>query len=101
MPQRADGEPQSSAFEMRLAVPAQGGLRDIAGELAARVAEHFGIGAPEADALRDRVGDLAARVVEGRRHEEIRFAFLRRAGELIVEARCNDEVSEVRQPLPA
>jgi hypothetical protein len=102
MPPSAGGSPDGPALEMRLSVPAEGSLRAIAGELAARIAEYLGAASPDAQSLGASVEGLASRVVNGREPEEhITFEFQQVQGELVIKARCNDKASEVRHPLPA
>lgn len=102
MSKPAGGDPHSPALEMRLSVPAEGDLRDIAGVLAAKIAEHLGTASPDAETLARKVEGLASRLAGGNgRHRDITFEFRQENGELIIEARCDGEASEVRQPLPA
>ncbi|MGH9371483.1 MAG: hypothetical protein ACRD15_08135 [Vicinamibacterales bacterium] len=98
-----DSSLDSPALEMRLSVPAEGGLRGIASELATRIAEHLGSKSPDAQSLGAMVDGLASRLGNGGAHAErdITFEFRQVDGELVIEARCNDEASEVRHPLPA
>ena len=86
---------------MHLSVPAEGGLRDIAGELAARIAEH--LGASDAESLGARVEGLAASLSRdaGCRERVITFEFREQDGELVVAGSCNGEASEVRHQLGA
>ena len=90
------------ALDLRLWVPAEGELHGIAGELAAKIAEHLGAGALDARDLGVRVAGLASRLANGGGPpgQAITFEFRQVEGELVVAARCNDEASEVRQPLP-
>ena len=86
---------------MRLSVPADGSFRGIASELAARIAEYLGAASPDAQSLGASVEGLASRVVNGSAPEEhITFEFLQVQGALVIRARCNDQASEVRHPLP-
>ncbi len=86
---------------MRLSVPAEGGLRDIASELATKIAEHLGANAPDAQSLGAMVEGLASRLgAGGGRQEDITFEFRQVDGELVIEARCSGRASEVRHPLP-
>jgi len=96
------GNTGSRALDLRLWVPAEGDLREIAGELAAKIAEQLGAESPDAKQLGERVAGLASQVANGGGHagQEITFEFRQVEGELIVQARCNGEASEVRQPLP-
>ena len=88
------------ALDLRLRVPADGELRVIAGELAAKIAEHLGAGSPGAQDLGARVAGLASKLANGGGHADITFEFRQVDGELVVEARCDGQASEVRQPLP-
>jgi hypothetical protein len=88
--------PDAPALVMRLSVPVDGGLRVVAGELAAKVAEYLGadrgsIGAT-LDGLMSRVGTSG---------EDITFEFRHVGRELVILARCNRRSSEARYPLPA
>ena len=96
------GNTGSRALDLRLWVPAEGDLREIAGELAAKIAEQLGAGSPDAKQLGERVAGLASQVANGggQAAQEITFEFRQVDGELVVQARCNGEASEVRQPLP-
>jgi hypothetical protein len=96
------GNTGSRALDLRLWVPAEGDLREIAGELAAKIAEQLGAQSPDAKQLGERVAGLASQVANGGGHagQEITFEFRQVEGELVVQARCNGEASEVRQPLP-
>ena len=96
------GNPGSHALDLRLWVPAEGDLREIAGELAAKIAEQLGAGSPDAQQLAERVSVLASTLANGGglSGQEIIFEFRQVKGELVVQVRCNGEASEVRQPLP-
>jgi hypothetical protein len=100
MPETARNSAEAQALEMRLSVPAEGDLRRIASELAAKVAEHLGAKSPDAESLAAMVEGLASRLGNGG-HQDITFVFRQVDGELVVEARCNGKASEVRHPLPA
>ena len=95
--------PDSPALDLRLSVPAEGGLRSVAGELAAKIAQHLGTTAPDAQSLAAAVEKLAAQLGNFGEHEEqdITFSFRQVDGELVIEARRNDEASVVRHPLPS
>ena len=93
--------PNTHALEIRLSVPAEGGLRGIAGELATKVAEYLGTRAPDAQSLATKVEGLASRVSDrARQQQDITFEFCQVEGELVIKARCSGEASEVRHPLP-
>lgn len=100
MPDQPGTSADRRALDLRLRVPAEGELRGIAGELAAKIAEHLGAGSPDAQDLGARVAGLASKLANGGRHADITFEFRQVEGELVVEARCNGQASEVRQPLP-
>jgi hypothetical protein len=101
MPEQTGNGATPRAFDLRLWVPAEGDLREIAGELAAKIAEQLGAGSPDAQQLGARVAVLASQLANGGGHgQEITFEFRQVAGELVVQARCNGQASEVRQPLP-
>ena len=91
------------ALEMRLWVPAEGGLRGIASELATKVAEHLGTSVPDAQSIGVAVEKLALDLGQGGSSQSslITFDFRQAGSELIIEARSNGHASEVRHPLPA
>jgi len=101
MPEQ-DGETSGSrALELRLWVPAQGDLRSIAGELAAKVAEFLGADPPEAQSLAGKVSGLASKLANGGQpSHDIALEFRQVDGELVVEARCAGAASEIRQGIP-
>jgi hypothetical protein len=86
---------------LRLSVPAQGVLREVAAELAARVAEYVGEKPPDVAVVSAALESVAARVAPGGGDAEIQFDFRDADGELLIEARCGSRSSEVRCPLPA
>jgi hypothetical protein len=102
MPDLTGKGADSREFDLRLWVPAEGDLRGIAGELAAKIAEQLGAGSPDAQQLGERVAVLASRLANGGgpTGQEITFEFRQIKGELVVQARCNSMASEVRQQLP-
>src|SRR5687768_18576912 len=55
MPDQPGTSADRRALDLRLRVPAEGELRGIAGELAAKIAEHLGAGSPDAQDLGARV----------------------------------------------
>jgi hypothetical protein len=103
MPDQTGNTADSRALDVRLCVPAEGDLRGIAGELAAKIAEQLGAGSPDAQRLAEQVSGLASQLANGGglSGQEITFEFRQVKGELVVQARCNGEASEVRQRLPA
>ena len=78
-------------------------MRNIAGEFAAKVAEHLGAAGPVAQSLGAKVAGLASQLGNGGGHlsEDIVLAFRQVGGQLVVEARCAGAASEVRQEIPA
>jgi hypothetical protein len=83
---------------LRLTVPASGDLRQIAADIAAKVAEYLGDRAPDVAAA---LSSVAARVAPAGADGDIAFEFRKQGGELLIEARSGAESSEVRCPLPA
>jgi hypothetical protein len=90
------------ALDLTLSVPAEGELRELAGELAAKVAEHLGAAPSEAQSLAAKVAELAARMSAGgdAASEDIAFAFRQSEREILVEARRAGKSSQVRQEIP-
>ena len=88
---------------LELTVPAAGRLSDIASEVAARVAEHLGAGAPDAQSIGARVDEIVSALGErgAPQGTEITFEFRRAGAELVIHVRCDGVASEVRHPLPA
>ena len=101
MPETAGNSGAHRGLEMRLSVPAEGDMRGIAGELAAKIAEHLGAKSPDAQSLGASVAGLASRLGNGGGRPEITFEFRQVEGELVIEARCDGQASEVRHRLPA
>ncbi len=84
-----------------LSVPAEGDLREIAGELAGKIAEHLGAAAGDARSLAAKVAGLALQLRNGSAQaQDIVMEFRQVEGELVIEARCAGEVSEMRQEIP-
>ena len=101
MPDQPGTSADRRALDLRLRVPAEGELRGIAGDLAAKIAEALGAGSPDAQDLGARVAGLASQLANGgRAGRDITFEFRQVEGELVVEARCDGKASEIRQPLP-
>ena len=90
-----------TALVLRLSVPADGGLRVIAADLAVKVAEHLGATMPGAGKVTDALEQLAGRVAPPGLDAVIDFEFRRSDTELIIEARCTGRSSELRYSLPA
>ena len=99
MPEPTGKTADGHAFDLRLWVPAEGDLREIAGELAAKVAEHYGAGA-DAQSLAAKVAGLASEMRNGSQGQDIVLDFRRVEGELVVEARCAGAALEVRHEIP-
>ena len=101
MPESTGKAADGHAFALRLSVPADGDLREIAGEVAAKVAEHFGTAAADARSLAAKVAGLALQLRNGSpQAQDIAMEFRRVEGELVIEARCAGAASEVRQEIP-
>lgn len=91
----------SGSLLLRVSVPAEGGLRTIATELAAKVAEFLGDKGGDASSATAALELVAARVCPDRNGADILFEFRQVEGELLIQARCGGRSSEVRCPLPA
>ncbi len=91
----------SGTLVLRLSVPAQGELRPIAGEIAAKVALYLGDETSDVTAVGAALESVAARVAPNGSGGDIAFEFREIDGELVIEARCGTQSSEVRCPLPA
>ena len=65
MPEPTGQTDDGHAFDLRLSVPAEGDLREIAGLVAAKVAEHFGTAAADAQSLAAKVAGLAMQLRNG------------------------------------
>jgi hypothetical protein len=89
-----------AALVLRLSVPASGGLREIATELAGKVAEYVGIGGEEAGAIGRAIDGLVGRVAPHGAEADVAFEFRQRDGELLIGATCEGQRSELRYPLP-
>ena len=101
MPEPTGKTADGHAFDLRLWVPAEGDLREIAGELAAKVAEHLGAAAGDAQSLAAKVARMAAQMRNGSpQGQDIVMEFRHVEGELVVEARCAGAASEVRHEIP-
>ncbi len=84
-----------------LSVPAEGELRPIVADMAAKVAEYLGDHLTDAGTVGAAVEALAAQVAPSGGDEDIAFEFRQSEGELLIAARCGSRSSEVRCPLPA
>jgi hypothetical protein len=101
MPESTGKAADGHAFALRLSVPADGDLREIAGEVAAKVAEHLGAGSGDAQSLSAKVVRLAQELRNGSpQAQDIAMEFRLVEGELVVEASCAGGASEVRHEMP-
>ena len=101
MPESTGKTADGQAFDLRLSVPADGDLREIAGEVAAKVAQHLGAASGDAQSLAAKVAKLAQELRNGSpQAQDIAIEFRQVEGEIVVEARCADKASEVRQEIP-
>lgn len=82
---------------MRLSVPAEGGLRAVVTELAARIAEYLGSRQPDAASVGASIDGLVSRVARG--GSDITFEFRQIERELVIQARCDGHSSEARHKL--
>ena len=87
---------------MRISVPAQGGLRELAGEVGTKIAEYLGGRKVDAASIAEAIDGLAGKVAPpGDASREITFEFHAVKGELVVHAQCDGRSSETRHRLPA
>lgn len=84
---------------LRIAFPATGDLRDIAGAVAAKVAEQLGVEG-QGNGLGEALDDLARRLEPGA-DGEVAFEFHKLDRQLKIEARAGDRSVEARLPLSA
>jgi hypothetical protein len=91
----------ADALVLRLSVPARGVLREVASDVANKVAAYLGDSVADARSVSAALAALAARVAPDGADAEITFEFSRVEGELVIAARCGSQSSEVRCPLPA
>ena len=89
------------AMLMRLSVPAQGGLRELATEVAARIAEYLGSHKKDAPAIVAAIDGLAGRVAPPGECSDITFEFSEEDRALLIRARCDGRSSEARCALPS
>jgi hypothetical protein len=92
---------EGSSLVLRLSVPAEGGLRSVATDVAMRIAEYLGSNRPDAESAGVTIEGLAARVAPTGVSADIQFEFREIDRELLIRARCDDRSMEVRYPLPA
>jgi hypothetical protein len=90
-----------SGLLLKLSVPADGPLRIVATDVAARVAEYLQTVQPDADSVRAAVESATAQAQSGGTDSEIALEFRLVDRELLIEARCGSRTSEVRCQLPA
>lgn len=86
---------------LRLSVPPDGALREVAREVAARVAEYCGASVPDAEALATSLERAVAGITGAGPAGPVDLVFRRAGGDLVIEARTNGRSSEVRHALPA
>ena len=86
---------------MRISVPAEGGLRDVAGEVGLKIAEFLGSRHVDADSIAAAIHGLAGKVAPPGAASDITFEFHATKGELVVHAQCDGRSSETRHRLPA
>ncbi|HSC29223.1 MAG TPA: hypothetical protein VLD67_18250 [Vicinamibacterales bacterium] len=99
MSEDADKARDGCSLVLRLSVPAEGGLRAVATEVATRIAAYLGSTAPDAESAGVTVEGLAARVAPAGSSGDITFEFCEVDRELLIRARCDNRSSEVRYPL--
>ncbi|HET9264102.1 MAG TPA: hypothetical protein VFO14_13710 [Vicinamibacterales bacterium] len=97
----ADADAGAGVLMLRLSVPAQGGLRAVASEVATRIATYLGSALPEAEFAATTLEDLARRVAPGGSEGDITFEFREVDRGLLIQARCDGRSCEARHPLPA
>jgi hypothetical protein len=86
---------------VRISVPAEGGMREVAGEVATKIAEYLGSRDSDVASIVAAIDRLAAKVAPpGGVHNEITFEFHAANGELVVHAQCAGRTSEARHRLP-
>ena len=85
---------------LRLSIPASGDIAAVGLELAVKLAEQLGLGAPQAARVGDAVAALA-RQVDPSGAADLSFEFHKVNGELKIEARQGSRASETRVPLGA
>jgi hypothetical protein len=101
MSQGARNVTETRSLVVRLSVPAQGGLRGLATEVATRIATYLGSNAPDAESAGVTLEGLAERVAPHGSEGDITFEFREVEGELLIRAHCDNRSSEARYPLPA
>jgi hypothetical protein len=84
---------------MRISVPSNGELREIASDVAAKIAEYLGMHSADPGAIAAAVDGLAGTVAPPGGSSDITFEFHAVKGELVVQARCDGRSSETRHRL--
>jgi hypothetical protein len=85
---------------LRLSVPADGGLRSVAREMATRVAAYLGSREEDAESAGNALEGLAERIAPQGAGGEIMIEFSEVDRELLIRVRCDGRSSEARCPLP-
>ena len=92
---------ETRSLVLKLSVPAQGGLRGLATEMATKIAAYLGTNLPDAESAGVTLEGLAERVAPHGSEGDITFEFREVEGELVIRAHCDNRSSEARYPLPA
>jgi hypothetical protein len=95
------GEAAQGALVLRLSVPAVGRLRDIATELAPKIAEYLGIGAADVESVAVGLEGLFGRVAPAGADADVALEFRQLDRELLIDATCQGHRAELRYLLPA
>jgi anti-sigma regulatory factor (Ser/Thr protein kinase) len=101
MTERAGNAAETRALLLRLSVPAQGGLRALAAEVATKIAAHLGSDLVDAESVGTTLEELANHVAPAGTQGEITFEFSELDRALLIRARCDGRSSEARCALPA
>src|SRR5262245_46045063 len=94
------GTEHAPTLVLRLSLPANGGFRAFAADLAVKVGEYLGQRPRDAKATAAAIDSLVAKLDSPDDKAEITFEFHQLNGELRIEARCGGRSSEARYPLP-
>jgi hypothetical protein len=97
MPGSAGKAPEAPALVMRISVPAEGSLRAVAAELAARIAEYLGTQKPQAASVGASIDGMVSRVAHG--GADVTLEFRETDRELVIHARCDGRSTEARHKL--
>ena len=84
---------------MRMSVPAEGRLRELAREVGTKIAEFLGSHNRDLQSIGAAIEGLAGKVAPPGASSEITFEFRTAKGELVVHAQCDERSSETRHPL--